>query len=68
MSYITFDFKCDSCGKVDERIVRRSELDNQFCMECSDAGVPYPYLVKVRPLPAGTRTTFKFADKTGMKP
>jgi hypothetical protein len=52
MSYITFDYKCPDCGHVDTRLVKREEMDEQACT-CEQT---------MRRLPAGTRTTFRFAD------
>jgi hypothetical protein len=52
MSYITFDYKCPDCGAVDTRLVKREEMDEQACT-CE---------TEMRRLPAGTRTTFLFAD------
>lgn len=52
--YITFDYKCDTCGDVKSRFVRREEKDSQHCA-CGS-------ITPMRRLPAGTRTTFKFAD------
>ena len=37
MSFITFDFKCQTCGNVEERMVRRSEVGMQFC-DCVTGG------------------------------
>ena len=54
MSYITFDFKCRDCGHVDSRFVKREEMDLQDCA-CGSCNP------MVR-LPAGTRTTFRYAD------
>lgn len=55
MSYITFDYRCRQCGNTESRLVRRSEMDRQFCQhEHSDQ--------LMNRLPAGTRTTFRFAD------
>lgn len=51
--YITFDFKCPTCALVDSRFVRRDDMDKQKCEACDE--------VLIR-LPAGTRTTFRFAD------
>ncbi|MHC4302574.1 MAG: FmdB family zinc ribbon protein [Planctomycetota bacterium] len=52
MSYITFDYKCPDCGAIDTRLVKREEMDEQACT-CE---------TEMRRLPAGTRTTFLFAD------
>ena len=50
--YITFDYRC-SCGNVESRFVRKEAKDNQRCAKCDS---------EMTRLPAGTRTTFKFAD------
>ena len=62
--YITFDYKCPTCGHVESRFVRRSEMDEQFCNQELDAGLLGLYDCRHRliRLPAGTRTTFRFAD------
>lgn len=52
--YITFDYKCTYCGHVESRFVKREHMDVQDC----DAPCNHP----MQKLPAGTRTTFKFAD------
>lgn len=31
-----FDFKCEKCGKIEERLVSRNELDTQEC-SCAPA-------------------------------
>jgi ribosomal protein L37AE/L43A len=53
--YITFDYKCPSCQQFDTKFVRRDEMDLQKCEDCN---------VELVRLPAGTRTTFRFADTT----
>ena len=54
MSFITFTFRCPSCKHTEEdKLVRRTEMDDQPCPRCNDT------LVR---LPAGTRTHFRFAD------
>lgn len=55
MSFVTWDYKCRNCGRVEERTVRRSQQDDQRC-DCSTA--PPPLLER---LPAGPATTFRFA-------
>ena len=50
--YITFDYRDPDTGEVEARFVKRSEMDEQR----NSAGK-----LMVR-LPAGTRTTFRFAD------
>ena len=49
--YITFDYKHPD-GRIESRFVKRSEMDQQV----NDKGE------KLMRLPAGTRTTFRFAD------
>ena len=58
MSFITFDYKCTACKRVVTRMVRRPEMDKQFCKTNCDGDHPTP----MTRLPAGTRTTFRFAD------
>lgn len=50
--YISFDYKCSKCSAIEPKLVRREEQDSQVC-QC---GSPQTKL------PAGTRTTFRFAD------
>lgn len=57
MSYIIFDYKCQDCGKIEERMVKRDEMDSQVC-ECG---------AKQIRLAAGARTTFKFGDRAAWK-
>jgi hypothetical protein len=52
--YITFDFKCGTCGDVQSRFVKREEIDKQLCA-CQT-------ITPMTRLPAGTRTTFRYAD------
>ena len=54
--YITFDYRCPSCGAQESRFVKKVEMHQQRCKECDYSG----HMVK---LPAGTPTTFKFADR-----
>lgn len=54
--YITFDYKCPQHGIV-SRFVKKTEMDEQYC-DVPHPGNPEPMLR----LPAGTRTTFRFAD------
>lgn len=53
--FISFDYRCRSCFAVDSRFVKKMEKDEQRCNEC-DSTTP------LTRLPAGTRTTFRFAD------
>lgn len=55
MSYITFDYQCPDGCEIDTRMVQREEMNNQWCPKHS---CPKP----MNRLPAGTRTTFRFAD------
>jgi len=55
MSYITFDYRCSTCEETESRFVRRSDMDDQKCPKHS---APKP----MTRLPAGTRTTFRYAD------
>lgn len=61
MSYVTFDYECPYCGRVEERFVKRSEVDAQ---ECDHLGLPsWHQPERMKRLPAGTRTTFRFHDE-----
>lgn len=51
---LVFDYRCSDCESVDTRYVRRGTEDDQECALCSR---------KMSRLPAGTRTTFRFADE-----
>ena len=57
MPFITFDYKCSdpNCAGYEERLVLRKDMDAQRCNEPDCTAI-------MRRLPAGTRTTFKFAD------
>jgi hypothetical protein len=57
--YITFDYKCRECGDYDSRMVLRSEMDTQ---RCGKKSTTFPCRGRMVKLPAGTRTTFRFAD------
>jgi hypothetical protein len=59
MAYIVFDYKCAPC-KVEFKncMVGRDEMDDQRCSKCQ---------ALLTRLPAGTKTTFAFADKSGIK-
>ena len=52
--FITFDYRCPD-GHEEERLVLRKEMDAQRCRE----GDCKKRMIR---LPAGTRTTFRFAD------
>lgn len=52
--YVTFDYRCPSCGAEETRFVKKVEVHQQRC-KCRYSG----HMVK---LPAGTRTTFRYAD------
>jgi predicted DCC family thiol-disulfide oxidoreductase YuxK len=56
MSYVTFDYKCPLCLKKEERMVKRADMDVQYC-----CGVP---LIRLHPAP---KTTFRYADKKAFK-
>jgi len=52
--YTVFDYKCVQCGhRAVDQMVRTTKKDKQFCPSCNAT------LVR---MPAGTPTTFKFAD------
>ena len=53
--FVSFDYRCPSCFSVASRFIRKSEMDKQKCDEC-DTHLP------MNRLPAGTRTTFRYAD------
>ena len=57
MSFITNDYRCEKCDKIEERMVRRSEIKNQEC-ECGS---------KMKQLIGGPITTFKFGDRAAIK-
>jgi hypothetical protein len=59
MSFITFDYKCPGCGWTEERLVRRDEADLQQCVECIGS---HDGLYFMKRMPAGPKTTFRFAD------
>lgn len=54
--FISFDYRCRDCFAVESRFVRKTEKDTQRCTAC-DSDNP------MARLPAGTRTTFRYADK-----
>lgn len=54
--YVTFDFKCTSCGHREPRFVKKSEMDFQV-HTCGDD--TYSSMTR---LPAAPRTTFRFHD------
>ena len=55
--YITFTYRCPSCGHEEDRFVRRAEMDTQ---SCDKHDVQLGPMVK---LPPATRTHFRFHDK-----
>ena len=66
MSFITLDYKCENCGMIEERFVRKSERDEQECNECiGPAGAGHGYPMKA--LPPGPITNFKFGDRAAIK-
>ena len=60
---LVFDYRCPECNNVYEEQVGHSE-QKMYCRACEQATQK---LILMRKLPAATRTTFKFADKSGMK-
>lgn len=54
--FIRFDYRCP-CGRREERFVRKSEMDSQFCTR---AGCMKRRMDR---LPAAPKTTFRFADR-----
>lgn len=62
--FVCFDYRCPTCGHEEERFVRRDQMDEQFCpnyLGPHDKIACGSYAPMTR-LPAGTRTTFRFAD------
>lgn len=55
--FISFDYKCTRCEDIDSRMVKRVEMDEQTCNK------PDCFSAHMIRLPAGTRTTFRFADR-----
>ncbi len=60
MGYITFTYRCSEGDHEEDRLVRREEQHNQYCEL-------HPFQGPMTKLPAGTRTTFRYAD-TKLKP
>lgn len=60
MSFITYDYQCKECGVIEERMVRRSEVNKQTC-ECRPQGSV------MNQLPPGPITTFKQGDRSAQK-
>lgn len=59
MSLICFDYRCTMCDLVFENVrVERDEVNTQRCGVC---------MSKLRRLPAGPPTTFKFGDRSAVK-
>lgn len=58
--YITFDYRCPYCGNEESRFIKRTDMDNQSCTH-GDLGSWHTPSIMTR-LPAGTRTTFRYAD------
>ncbi len=58
--FVVHTYRCHDCGAEQERMVERREADFQLCGECNSMG-------NMIRLPSATRTTFKFADKSGTK-
>jgi len=59
--YISFDYLClnENCKEIESRMVKKEEMDKQV-HHCNGNPNSVPYFMKK--LPAGTRTTFRFAD------
>lgn len=54
--FVSFDMKCPNCDAGYPNVfVKKAEADSQRCGKC------YTTLAK---LPSGTRTTFRFADRS----
>lgn len=64
--FSTFLYHCGRCGHEAERFVRREMMDLQQCYECHDRVDPFDFVIMSR-LPSAVRTTFKHADRSGLK-
>lgn len=54
--FVTFDYRCRDmkrCGMITSRFIEKDDMNDQIC-ECG---------ASLAKLPAGTRTTFRFADE-----
>ncbi len=60
MSFITNDYRCMKCDKIDERMVLRSETGNQKC-DFDYCGGDMKQLI------GGPITTFRFGDRSAIK-
>lgn len=58
--FITFDYRCRECGHQEERFVKRPDMDEQRCRVLDHEGSACKSAMTR--LPAGTRTTFRYAD------
>lgn len=65
-----FDYKCRKCGREAERLVRSPD-QIVFCDPCNEQELQSAngdfVPIEMERLPAPTKTTFKFADKSGIK-
>ena len=57
MSFITNDYRCADCDRVEERMVRRSETGEQVCQCGGD----------MKQIIGSPITTFKFHDRSAIK-
>lgn len=55
--FVSFDYRCPRSGKVVSKFIKKIDMDDQTCL-CGK---------RMTRLPAGTRTTFKFADTRSLK-
>ena len=65
MPFIPFDYRCETCGHEEERLVLKKDKDSQRCKQlvCET----HECKGQMKRMPAGPKTTFKFADKSGLK-
>ena len=54
--FITFRYRCPTCGHEEDRFVRRDQMDVQTCERHKQSTL-------MARLPAAPRTTFRFADR-----
>lgn len=57
--YVTYDYKCVECGRIEERMVRREKRDHQVHSHPIGVGLDLFYMKRQLAAP---RTTFRFAD------
>jgi hypothetical protein len=47
MSYIVFDYLCEACDLVEERVTRRDEVEHQICQTCGGSLIKLPAAPKL---------------------